>query len=58
MTSATIDAEMHGRTQREKEASGEGWLVGGGEMGKLIRSMDWAATPLGPIASWPIRGCS
>lgn len=29
------------------------WLVGGGEMGKLIRSMDWSQTPLGPIASWP-----
>ena len=29
------------------------WLVGGGEMGKLVRSMDWGATPLGPIESWP-----
>lgn len=29
------------------------WLIGGGEMGKLIRSMDWSKTPLGPIASWP-----
>jgi signal transduction histidine kinase len=29
------------------------WLVGGGEMGKLVRSMDWSQTPLGPIASWP-----
>ena len=29
------------------------WLVGGGEMGKLIRSMDWSMTPLGPIGSWP-----
>ncbi len=31
----------------------QGWLVGGGEMGELIRSMDWANTPLGPIESWP-----
>src|SRR5438132_5503694 len=31
----------------------EDWLVGGGEMGKLIRSMDWSKTPLGPIESWP-----
>src|SRR3981189_1508870 len=31
----------------------EDWLVGGGEMGKLIRSMDWSQTPLGPIESWP-----
>jgi signal transduction histidine kinase len=29
------------------------WLVGGGEMGKLIRSMDWSKSPLGPIESWP-----
>ncbi len=34
-------------------ASPEDWLVGGGEMGKLIRSMDWSTTPLGPIESWP-----
>jgi signal transduction histidine kinase len=31
----------------------EDWLVGGGEMGKLIRSMDWTKTPLGAIESWP-----
>lgn len=29
------------------------FLAGGGEMGKLIRSMDWSKTPLGPIDSWP-----
>src|SRR6202000_561238 len=29
------------------------WLVGGGEMGELIRSMDWSKTPLGPMESWP-----
>jgi PAS domain S-box-containing protein len=29
------------------------FLVGGGEMGKLIGAMDWNGTPLGPIASWP-----
>jgi signal transduction histidine kinase len=34
-------------------ASPEDWLVGGGEMGKLIRSMDWSKSPLGPIESWP-----
>ena len=31
----------------------EDWLVGGGEMGKLVRSMDWTKTPLGAIESWP-----
>src|ERR1700680_3337722 len=34
-------------------ASPEDWLVGGGEMGKVVRSMDWTKTPLGPIESWP-----
>jgi signal transduction histidine kinase len=29
------------------------WLVGGGEMAKLIKTMDWSRTALGPMASWP-----
>ena len=29
------------------------WLAGGGEMGALIRGMDWSATPLGPLGQWP-----
>ena len=29
------------------------FLCGGGEMGALMRSFDWAATPLGPPAGWP-----
>jgi signal transduction histidine kinase len=33
--------------------SGLDWLAGGGEMGTLIRSMDWSQTPLGPVESWP-----
>jgi len=28
-------------------------LVGGGEAGDIIRQMDWGATPLGPIDTWP-----
>jgi signal transduction histidine kinase len=28
------------------------FLEGGGETGALIRSIDWAATPLGPVATW------
>jgi hypothetical protein len=28
-------------------------LFGGGDMGALARSVDWAATPLGPVGSWP-----
>src|SRR5437773_11367542 len=29
------------------------WLTGGGEMGRLVRSLDWSKTPLGSIESWP-----
>src|SRR5438105_1482961 len=36
-----------------RETRPEDWLVGGGEMGKLVRSKDWSSTPLGPIESWP-----
>jgi len=28
-------------------------LVGGGEMGALVRSHDWSRTELGPIETWP-----
>ncbi len=31
----------------------EDCLAGGGELGALMRSMDWSRTPLGPVASWP-----
>ncbi len=27
-------------------------LVGGGEMGGLIRSFDWSKTPIGPVEQW------
>jgi PAS domain S-box-containing protein len=29
------------------------FMAGGGELGRLIRAHDWAATPLGPAAAWP-----
>lgn len=28
-------------------------LEGGGEMGALMRSVDWAATPIGAVQTWP-----
>jgi PAS domain S-box-containing protein len=28
-------------------------LAGGGEMGALMRATDWAATPVGPVETWP-----
>lgn len=42
-----------GASQRREQSQLEDWLVDGGKMGELIRSMDWARTPLGPIESWP-----
>ncbi|MFN6992945.1 MAG: ATP-binding protein [Aquincola tertiaricarbonis] len=29
------------------------FLSDGGEVGRLMRGMDWAAHPLGPVAGWP-----
>ncbi len=28
-------------------------FAGGGEMGELMRTLDWSQTPLGPIEEWP-----
>ena len=28
-------------------------LAGGGEMGKLMRAVDWASTAVGPVDTWP-----
>jgi signal transduction histidine kinase len=42
-----------GAAARRQQSQPKEWLVGGGRMGELIRSMDWTKTPLGPIESWP-----
>jgi hypothetical protein len=34
------------------EAVAADFLSGGGEMGALIRSMDWSQTPVGPVSDW------
>src|SRR5262249_6636422 len=44
---------MSGKPNRARVSGASGWLTVGGEMGKLIREMDWSKTPLGPIESWP-----
>jgi len=41
------------RVDEPRDTRTAAWLVGGGEMGKLVRSMDWSKTPLGPIHTWP-----
>ncbi|RZM24505.1 MAG: PAS domain S-box protein [Pedobacter sp.] len=38
----------------EKSVINYSFLQGGGEMGELTRNFNWAATPVGPIDSWPI----
>ncbi len=45
--------EILNSNQKETKANSESILEGGGDMGKLIQSMDWSKTPLGPIESWP-----
>ena len=32
---------------------GERLFTGGGELGALMQTVDWAATPLGPVEGWP-----
>jgi hypothetical protein len=49
---------MHANTESSKsfpikEPITGNWLVGGGKLGDLIRSMDWSKTLIGPIESWP-----
>src|SRR5262245_17634034 len=39
------------RKKREIEKQSE-WLYGGGEMGEVIRRIDWSQTPIGPISQW------
>ncbi len=36
-----------------KQPTSTDWLVGGGEVGELIRSTDWSRSPLGPRDRWP-----
>ena len=41
------------QTMNPRAQGGQDFLSGGGEMGALMRSMDWSATPLGPLNAWP-----
>jgi PAS domain S-box-containing protein len=46
---------MHnGLTGVDRAAEGaRSVFAGGGEMGRRMAEMDWSATPLGPVESWP-----
>ena len=50
--SRTAEATVPSLTTSTRSASHAG-LAGGGQMGALIRSIDWSAHPLGPPDSWP-----
>jgi PAS domain S-box-containing protein len=41
------------RPRKKTPLPTQDWLIGGGEMGQLIRVLDWSKTQLGPIESWP-----
>ncbi|MDQ6695654.1 MAG: PAS domain-containing protein, partial [Chloroflexota bacterium] len=38
--------------EQEKDSQSFDFLTGGGEMGKLMRSVDWSKTPVGPVGAW------
>ena len=44
---------MAGNALRHQSSSADACLSGGGEMGALMRSMDWSRSPLGPVEGWP-----
>ncbi|MGI2905108.1 GAF domain-containing sensor histidine kinase [Tolypothrix sp. VBCCA 56010] len=43
---------MDSLTENKKAALALDVFAGGGEMGELMRSLDWSQTPLGPVESW------
>jgi PAS domain S-box-containing protein len=57
-----LDTSVPGPTQghilrprpiANERAVADAVLAGGSEMGALMRSIDWSATPLGPVSGWP-----
>ncbi len=55
---STLDALLGStppkKPSRERaNADSEQWLLGGGELGELIRHFDWSKTALGEISEWP-----
>ena len=49
----TYQAFMNRSDQPASDSNPLAFLMGGGAMGSLIRSMDWSKTLLGPVAEWP-----
>src|SRR6476661_679519 len=40
-------------TDQDQQPANTPMFAGGGEMGALMRSIDWSQTPLGSIERWP-----
>jgi len=55
----TIEKLFEDPTSKLIEANKEdavlapGWVRAGGALGRLVRELDWANTPLGPFEEWP-----
>lgn len=47
---AAVEPRLNPSASSESPAS---FLIGGGELGALMRSMDWSKTRLGPPETWP-----
>lgn len=48
-----VGDELGGVATRKPQMDAGAWPRGRGEMAERIRRHDWAATPLGPVPSWP-----
>jgi len=44
--------ELVNMESRHIQSGASDVLAGGGEMGALMRTIDWASTPLGPVETW------
>ena len=44
---------MPSRSARLPDQNGYECLAGGGDMGAYMRSLNWSATSLGPVDTWP-----
>lgn len=44
---------MQPELSKQDVSSAAGPLTGGGELGALMRAMDWSRTSLGPVETWP-----
>ena len=48
-----VPASGHAEQARQTVTGPEACLAGGGEMGTLMRALEWAQTPIGPVETWP-----